>query len=151
MSENPQASVERVKQEVERWMEAARSAGERTLEAMGLTPALRSQTPAVDVMETADSVQVWIDVPGLAADAVQVATTDSRLTINIIRPMPRETLGTMHLCERPKVSSERTIPLPAAVQPEQTTAQLRDGVLHVTMPKLHAATPRTVPVNVVPR
>lgn len=150
MSETPQASVERVKQEVERWIEAARSAGERTLEAMGLTPGLRCNLPAIDVLETDEAVEVWVDVPGLTAEAVQLATTESQLTLNLIRPEPHETLGTFHLRERFTASCERIIPLPATVHPDRTTAKLKDGVLHVTLAKQHISTARSVPVNVVP-
>lgn len=150
MSDNSQASVERVKQEVERWIEAARSAGERTLEAMGLTPGTRSALPAFDVLETDTAVEVWADVPGLSADAVQLSTTESQLTLRLIRPEPHETLGRFHLRERYPASCERTISLPAIISPDQTTAKLKDGVLHVTLAKQHVTTAHSVPVTVVP-
>ena len=42
--------VERMKLEVDRWLEAVRSTGERTLESLGLTGANRTATPPIDVI-----------------------------------------------------------------------------------------------------
>jgi HSP20 family protein len=147
-NENTQASVERVKQEVERWIDVARTAGERTLEAMGLSGMQRVTQPAVDVLENNETVQVWVDVPGLSAEAVQLTTTETQLTVKLLRPDGCPTTGKFFLRERPHFTCERTVMLPASVKPEQTTAQLREGVLHVTLPKQHPTEARTVPVNV---
>ena len=42
----------------------------------------------------------------------------------------------------------RTITLPATVQAEHATAQLKDGVLGVTIPKREATTAKDVPIQV---
>lgn len=149
VNENTQASVERVRQEVERWIDVARTAGERTLEAIGLSPMTRCSLPAVDVLETCETIQVWVDVPGLPAEAVQLTTTDNKLTIRLSRTTVGEVPGHYALRERPHACCERTILLPASVHPDKTTAQLKDGVLHVTLPKQNVSTARTVPVNAV--
>ncbi len=148
LNENTQASVERVKQEVERWIDVARTAGERTLEAMGLSGMQRGTQPAVDVLETNETVQVWIDAPGLASEAVQLSTTETQLTVKLLRPDGSAISGKFFQRERPHCTCERTVMLPASVKPDQTSAQLRDGVLHVTLPKQHVTEARTVPVNV---
>jgi HSP20 family protein len=149
VNENAQASVERVKHEVERWIEVARTAGERTLEAIGLSAATRCSLPAVDVLETSDAVEVWVDVPGLSSDAVQLATSETQVTIKLTRPAAAEFPGNYRLRERPQTSCERHIPLPASVRPDQTTAQLHEGVLRITLPKQHVTSSRSVPVSIV--
>lgn len=147
-NEPPQASSERVRQEVERWMEVARTAGERTLEAIGLTPMTRCSVPPVDLLETPGTVEVWVDVPGLATDSVQLSATETQLTVKLLRPTGVEPEGKFHLRERPTGVCERTIILPASVNPDQTKAELRDGLLHVTIGKHSSPEPRVVPVNV---
>lgn len=146
---DPQASVERMRQEVERWMDVARTAGERTLEAIGLTPILRSSLPAVDVLETPTAVEVWVEVPGLATDSVQLTATETQLTVKLLRPERVDPEGKFHLRERSLCACERTILLPSSVNPDQTKAELRDGLLHVTLGKHGTPEPRTVPVNVM--
>lgn len=144
----PQASVDRVRQEVERWIEVARTAGERALEAVGLTPLTRSALPDVDVLETNEFIDVWVDVPGVARDALQLTATETQLTLKVTRPEECQPSGKFHLRERPCCSCERVIALPASITPDQTKAELRDGVLHITLAKHSSPEPRTVPVNV---
>jgi len=149
LTDSPQVSAERVKQEVERWMDVARTAGERTLEAIGLTPVGKSGQPAVDLWETTDAVHIWMDLPGLASDALQISATAHQLTIRVERVPFGEEAGRYHLRERSQPSFERTLSLPATVNPDQTMAQLRDGVLRVTLPKQTLAEPRSVPVSII--
>jgi len=146
MNENAQASVDRMRQEVERWIDAARAAGERTLDAIGLAP--RSFLPAVDVLETGDAVYLWVDVPGLTADAVQLAATPTQITVKLQRLVSKDVEGKYHLRERAATPTERTITLPTTIDPDQTTARLYDGLLYVTLKKQLSPEPRTVPVNV---
>ena len=42
----------------------------------------------------------------------------------------------------------RTVPLPAGVQAEKATAQLKDGMLEVTIPKSEEARVKEVPISV---
>jgi HSP20 family protein len=42
----------------------------------------------------------------------------------------------------------RTVPLPAGVQAEKATAQLKDGMLEVTIPKSAEARVKAIPIRV---
>src|SRR5690606_16346515 len=65
MSESAIAgSAEKLRQEFERWIEAVMQRGEQTLDRLGLRSG-RPWQPAVEVVETADDVQVFVDVPGV--------------------------------------------------------------------------------------
>jgi HSP20 family molecular chaperone IbpA len=143
-----QASVDRVRQEVERWIAVARTAGERALEAVGLTPMGRFAGPMVDLLETPGFIELWVDVPGLPANAVQLTASERQVTIKLQHPPPTDSPGKYHLRERPYGGAERMILLPANINPDQTRADLHDGVLHVTLSKQAAPEPRSVPVNV---
>ena len=143
-----QASVERVRHEVERWIDVARTAGERALEAVGLAPTARFAEPMVDLLETVGFIELWIDVPGLHSDAVQLTAGERQISITLQRPAPVEPEGKYYIRERPFESSERVVLLPAIVNPDLTQADLRDGVLHVTLTKQASPEPRAVPVNV---
>jgi HSP20 family protein len=57
--------VERVRQEVDRWLEAVRSTGERTLESLGLSGTNRPATPPIDVIELPEEIVVQIELPGI--------------------------------------------------------------------------------------
>lgn len=90
-------------------------------------------TPAVDVFETSDRFVVMVELPGLTHDDVQLQHHEGRLTISGMR-RERESppCEQFHRIERGHGSFSRTFQLPAPVDAERITADLRDGVLTVT-------------------
>jgi HSP20 family protein len=90
----------------------------------------------VDVFETSDRFVVMVELPGLTHDDVQLQHHEDRLTISGVR-RERESppCEQFHRIERGHGSFSRTFQLPAPVDAERITADLRDGVLTVTCPK----------------
>ncbi|MBX3450536.1 MAG: Hsp20/alpha crystallin family protein [Planctomycetaceae bacterium] len=142
-------SVDRMKQELERWLEAARKAGESALERLGVS----GEVPGIpiDLFEDGEKVFVLADVPGVLADQVDVTVAGNMLTLTVTRTAP--VLEGFPACghrERPIGSQTRSIPLPVAVRGEETAAQLRDGVLTLTLPKVIPMRATRVPIQTGP-
>ena len=140
--------VERVRQEVDRWLEAVRSTGERTLETLGLAGNDRPSTPSVDVIELPDEVLVQVDLPGVPAESVELSLVGNMLSIAATRVRPeRSNEARIHLQERVVGRFQRAIPLPAAVNDEAIRAETRDGLLTVTLRKTVPTPGRSIPVS----
>jgi HSP20 family protein len=92
-------------------------------------------TPAVDVLETSDRFVVLVELPGLTHDDVQLQHHEGRLTISGMRRERELPCEQFHRIERGHGSFSRTFQLPAPIDAEGITADLRDGVLTVTCPK----------------
>lgn len=109
----------------------------------------RSRSLSLDVSETATEVRVRADLPGVAEDDVDVTLDDDRLTIRAERHVERATESeTAHTSERSVGVLERTVTLPAAVDPEQVEAAFDRGVLTVTLRKPKASERgRKIPVR----
>ncbi len=142
-------SVDRMKQELERWLDAARKAGESALERLGVA----GEHPAIpiDLFEDGEKVFVLADVPGVLADQIDVTVAGNMLTLTVNRTAP--VLEGFPACghrERPIGSQTRSIPLPVAVRGEETAAQLRDGVLTLTLPKVIPMRATRVPIQTGP-
>lgn len=140
-------SVERLRQEFDRWLETAMSQGGRALNAIGLRSGGK-WTPPVDVVETPDEVLVTVDLPGVAASAVGVTLAGNMLTLkgesaSIDAPEDRR----VHMTERCHGPFERSVPMPVPVEPESVSAEARDGVLTVRLPKAERAKTRQIPVS----
>jgi HSP20 family protein len=149
---NPENSsippVERMRQEVDRWLEAVRSTGERTLETLGLTGANRPATPPVDVIELPEEILVQIDLPGVSAESVELSLVGNMLTIAAIRILPEfPGEARFHVRERAVGRFQRSVPLPAAVNDEAIRAETRDGLLTVTLRKAMPTVGRSIPVS----
>jgi HSP20 family protein len=148
---NPETSspppVERVRQEIDRWLDAVRSTGERTLESLGLAGINRPATPPIDIVELPDEIQVFVDLPGISAESVELTIVGNMLTIAATRRAPDfSNDARFHLRERAVGRYQRSIPLPAAVNDEAIRAETRDGLLIVTLRKSMPGPGRSIPV-----
>ena len=91
--------------------------------------------PAMEVIERPDAIVVRADLPGLAADDIEVTVQDNVLTISGERRQERqeENEGVVR-SEVTYGSFARSIVLPDNVDPENVNATFRDGVLEVSVP-----------------
>src|SRR4029453_13900373 len=90
--------------------------------------------PAVDLCETADALIVTAELPGLARDQVRIEGEDGRITLQGRRDA-RVPCEQYHQVERGHGEFSRTFALPASVEVEQISADLRDRVLTIVLPK----------------
>jgi HSP20 family protein len=104
--------------------------------------------PPIDVYETASRYVVTAEVPGLAREQIELAVHDNRLTIRGVRPSagPETAARHYHQVERGHGSFQRTFEFADAVDQDGITADLRHGVLTVTLPKM-ASAPRRIEVQ----
>jgi HSP20 family protein len=104
--------------------------------------------PPIDVYETEDRYVVTAEVPGVTRDGIDVAVQDNHLRLRGTRaaePADHDAPH-FHQVERGHGSFERTFRFAEPVATEQITADLRDGVLTITLPKT-AAPPRRIQVK----
>ena len=104
-------------------------------------------TPPVDVFETPDRYVVMVELPGLTQDDVQLQHHEGRLTISGVRRERESPCEQFHRIERGHGSFSRTFQLPVPVEAERITADLRDGVLTVTCPKIVDASTHRIQVG----
>jgi HSP20 family protein len=104
--------------------------------------------PPIDVYETAARYVLTAEVPGLARDQIDLAVQDNRLTIKGVRPGAGTETSARHYhqVERGHGSFQRTFEFVDAVDRDGITADLRDGVLTITLPKIVTA-PRRIEVQ----
>lgn len=140
-------SVERLRSELDRWMDVAWTQGEKAIDAIGLRPG-RGWCPPVDVLEDADHVRVLINLPGVDTSAIDLTLTGHMLTVSGVLPsVDLGVGGERHSAERPTGEFKRSIPLPACVNPEQISASSQHGVLTVTIAKSEQQKARKIPVR----
>ena len=103
---------------------------------------------AVDIREEDDAFYVDAEVPGLAAEDVKVDIEKNVLTLSGERKVEKEEVeGTYRRVERQYGSFTRSFTLPETVDTENITADLKEGVLALRLPKKDAPTPRSISVN----
>lgn len=92
-----------------------------------------------DLVDIGDAFQAHIEVPGVDQSDLELAIEGDELLIAGLRGAALNEAsgddGTIVFAERVSGPFQRSIPLPAAVEPEGATAHLSRGVLVVTIPK----------------
>ena len=109
----------------------------------------RDFAPPCDIQEESERFVVTFDAPGLDREAIDVRVEDDRLTVRGKREVARdEKRGPFHLLERRGGTFARALSLPAGVDADKVTAEYREGVLTVSLPKRAKLRPRQIEVKV---
>ena len=94
--------------------------------------------PPVDVCETANTISIRVELPGVAADQIKIGLTNTKLRIwgeKKRRPNRRRIIS--YLCsERSFGKFGRIVPLRWTVCIRNATAELKGGVLQILLPKI---------------
>ena len=110
----------------------------------------RGTFPAVNVGSSPDTVEVIAFAPGVDAKSLQVTVDKGLLVIAGERnsEAPKRNEGdTVYAQERFAGSFRRVLALPDDADPTKVDAQMREGVLHVTIAKRESSKPRQITVN----
>lgn len=104
--------------------------------------------PTLDIGETDKALELRMDLPGMAAEEINIQLSDNTITISGERKEEKEEKGkTWQRLERHQGEFSRTVTLPCAVKNNEVSALYRDGVLTVTLPKSAQAQTRKISVH----
>lgn len=101
-----------------------------------------------DVKETPNAYIFKADLPGFVEKDLDISAAGDRLTISGNRRNEREDkTDTYYVCERRYGSFARTFTLPQGVDIDHVNAELKQGILTVTVPRVAAAPPKKIAVK----
>ena len=106
--------------------------------------------PPVSVEERGGEILLTAELPGMAADAVEIDLENNVLTISGEKHESREEGeqgGKYHLVERSFGSFRRSFTLPRTVRADGITADFENGLLTVRLPKAEEAVSRKIEVS----
>ncbi|MGE4553318.1 MAG: Hsp20/alpha crystallin family protein [Desulfovibrionaceae bacterium] len=109
--------------------------------------ALPRVRPATDILEREDGYHVFMDMPGVAKEALGIDLSESELTVTG-RTAPLGGEGEKYVevqfgaCEY-----RRTITVSDMVDRERIKANLKDGVLELVLPKAEKLLPRRIEIR----
>ncbi|MFN0070533.1 MAG: Hsp20/alpha crystallin family protein [Chloroflexota bacterium] len=114
---------------------------------IGSANGLNTPVAPANVWEDADGFHVWLLVPGVAAETIQITAESGVLTVSgeMAAGTP-ERARALHQ-EWNGAKFERNIRLSTATDTEQASATYRDGVLRLHVPKAAHSRPRAIKVT----
>ena len=103
--------------------------------------------PRVDIVETGDALEILADMPGVTRDSVEVMLEQGVLSIRgrADTALP-EDLAPLYLEYQPG-DYERAFTLSDVVDPAGIEARVKDGVLHLRLPKAGPAKRQRIEVK----
>jgi len=110
---------------------------------------VRKFTPYANLAETESGYELTLDLPGIDASEVSVELNDGQLIVSGERKVETEEDGkTYHRVERRYGKFRRVLAIPAPVNEDAITADYKDGVLTVLLPKTEKVKPKKIEINV---
>ena len=111
--------------------------------------ALMEWLPPVDIEENNREYVVKAELPGMKKEEVKLKVEGGTLTISGERKAEKEEKDKKyHRLERSYGTFQRSFTLPEGTLPEKISAEFKDGVLLVHLPKDEKAKPRAIEVTV---
>ena len=108
-----------------------------------------SWSPLVDVFEDHDGITLKVELPEVDAREVEIQVEGNALTLRGERKLEKaDQRDGYHRIERTYGAFSRTFTLPTSVDAEQITADSKDGVLRIVLPKKAETKPRQIKVQV---
>lgn len=105
--------------------------------------------PSVDMYDKEDEIVVKAEIPGVDKKDVNISLTDNTLTIKGESKKEKEVKEEdYYYSERSHGTFARMLSLPEKVVAEKVTAEFKDGVLEVHLPKSPEAKPKEIKVKV---
>jgi HSP20 family molecular chaperone IbpA len=116
--------------------------------ASATAPAERRPTvaPRYDVTETAEAYGLTVELPGVAKDGLELSVDHEQIRIVGHRGWRRPEAWTALHRETREAAFELVLDHGRGIDAEKVHAELRDGVLRVSLPKAEALKPRKIAV-----
>ncbi|MGK7938405.1 MAG: Hsp20/alpha crystallin family protein [Xenococcaceae cyanobacterium] len=107
-----------------------------------------SKVPAAELTETEDALHLKLEVPGMKAQDLDIQVTVDRVAIAGERKSETKSeVNGKTQSEFRYGKFQRVIPLPVRIQNTDVTAEYKDGILNLTLPKAEEEKNKVVKVN----
>jgi len=105
-----------------------------------------SVAPACDVYENNDEILVIADIPGIEADALKINLEKGELLLEASRASSAKA-GALLGSEWSDCDFRRRFAIPSGIDASKISAELKDGVMRLHLPKSAALKPRQIAVH----
>ena len=103
-------------------------------------------TPVAEIRENDDRYQLAVELPGISKDAIEIKATEHGMVVSAERP--NVDVGEDRVLSEFRYGSwRRSFYFGKRIDPNQLQAELQDGVLHITAPKVDSVKAVSVKVR----
>ena len=110
------------------------------------TPEKTTLAPRYKVCETSDAYTLHVELPGVSKDGLELTVDQEQIRVIGRRAQTQPDSAGAATSETVSVSYELVLDHDHAIDPARISAELRDGLLRVVLPKSEALKPRKIAV-----
>jgi len=104
--------------------------------------------PVIDMYQTDDNVIIKATIPGISPDDLDIQITGDTLTLRgEIKHEEEAENAKYHIREHHYQSFSRSLTLPVQVVADQANAEIKNGILTLTLPKAEEVKPKVISVK----
>ena len=105
--------------------------------------------PPVDILETENDLVLRAELPGLKPEDVHIQIENNTLTLRGERRFEsKDEKANFHRRERVYGAFSRSFTLPSTVEQEKISAEFKEGILQVSLPKKEETKPKQITIKV---
>jgi HSP20 family protein len=106
----------------------------------------RGSYPYIDLFQKDDDTVLTVELPGVKKEDINIEIKDNLFRISGERKVDYPEKSSAHRVERRNLKFDRTVKLPIRVDNEKVTAEYKNGVLSVVLPRAESDKPKQIKV-----
>jgi len=103
--------------------------------------------PSINVFQRGSDFVAIIELPGVSKDDLGLEVRGNTIRVSGKKPVDYGGKASMHRRERIAGNFDRTINLPVRLDPDRITADYREGILALSLPRAESDKPKAIKVN----
>jgi HSP20 family protein len=109
---------------------------------------LYSISPRADIEESDNDYLVTVEVPGIDKKDLKLNLEENKLTIKGEKKQSKEIKESNYICcERSYGGFERTFNLPTSIKANEISAEYKDGIIRIKLPKAEEAKRKEIEIK----
>ena len=114
---------------------------------LGDSTATRGPFPPINVFQKGDDFVAVVELPGVSKDNLQIQAKENTIRIAGKKAISYQQDISIHRRERVSAEFDRTLTLPIQINPDRISAEYRDGMLTIFVPRAEGDKPRTIQIG----
>jgi HSP20 family protein len=107
----------------------------------------RGPFPPINVFQKGDDILAIIELPGIDKNDLQIHAKENTIRISGKKNVDYPKGVSVHRRERVSGEFDRTLSLPVQLDPDRISAEYRDGILTLLLPRSERDKPRTIAIK----
>jgi len=103
--------------------------------------------PSINVFQRGSDFVAIIELPGVSKEGIGLEVRGNTIRISGKKTVDYGGKVSMHRRERIAGNFDRTINLPVRLDPDRITADYRDGILALSLPRAESDKPKAIKIN----